>query len=825
MIGLSNSLKAQCTWAGLPLALTGSTGTSYTGNDLHITGNLTITATATWTNCKVKIDSCVIITVDDGVVFTLNGTCIDAAQNKRWRTIRIRPTGELVTSNSCYFADADTVINSINGGKYTISSTTIEKSFVGLRVSPFGGTHAGTVNGLTINGSASMYTSCFNSIIQSRYGIHVDGASAGTVNFGSGGGSTNRIADCETGIFIEGINTNIKNFDLTSMNVGGNQDACIVAEGIYGTSHTIYVGGSAANEDVYMAESENGILAKLNYNVTVEYSTLEFLSRSGILIDDCDARDLLVQNCFIRDVGDGPNEWGILVDNCDNSDITINDNYLTFSNSYQTGTAIWVTDAAGSNTVEIARDTIINRTRGIKGETLNSALIEENVIIEIPTGPSNNVWGIMDYSGDNCTIIGNYLSTSLYSNVVSIWPKGILVDQYAIGESLTCNQIDSLNTHIEVEANNPVVHYLYGNFMYKGYRGLTLLAVGSTLTANPIAGDIGPQGFSGPGGFTSDNLWKGGFAQACVRSQFCGAANLTAFAVRTSSLPWDPTSCTNSAGIGASVPSFTAYTGLDTIVCSQYYSNRMMNSGSEQSESSLHSINESLPNYAQWNIHFGNLTLLRGVDDLNADEQVYLDAFAGSNLMQIINTFKSIRLGEFTGLSSDVASINPTCQQEQNFKEYLSIYLNHVEDHSVITDNERMILESILEQCPARAGKAIAYARTYLGIPDFEYSYENCGDLLEDTPFVAEKFGINSNSDFAISPNPVKTGEGFTISNKNEKEFNLEILDLNGRLLHSQQQISKTVHLVLSDLSPGMYLVKIIPAEGNIETKRIVIIK
>jgi hypothetical protein len=288
MIGFSTNLQAQpCTWAGVPLVLTGSTGTSYTGNDLHITGNLTITATATWTNCKVKIDSCVIITVDDGVVFTLNGTCMDAAQSKRWRTIRIRPTGELVTSNSCYFADADTVINSINGGKYTIASTTIAESFVGLRVSPFTGTHTGTVNGLTINGSSSLLTSCWNSITQSRYGIHV--APAGTtVNFGSGGGATNRVSDCEAGIFIEGANSTIKNFDLSSMNTGGNQEACIVAEGLNGTSYTLHVGGPAANEDVYMTESENGVYVNLNYNVTVEYSTLEFLSRSGILLNDCD---------------------------------------------------------------------------------------------------------------------------------------------------------------------------------------------------------------------------------------------------------------------------------------------------------------------------------------------------------------------------------------------------------------------------------------------------------------------------------------------------------------------------------------------------------
>jgi len=166
MIGLSNRLLAQCSCVGVAIPISGSTGTSYMGNYLHITGNLTITANATWASCCVKVDSCVIITVDDGVVFTLNGTQMCAYQTKRWKTIRIRPTGELVTTNTCYFADADTVINSIYGGKYTIANTTIEKSFVGLRVSPFTGTHSGTVSGLNINGSASLLTSCFNSIGQ-----------------------------------------------------------------------------------------------------------------------------------------------------------------------------------------------------------------------------------------------------------------------------------------------------------------------------------------------------------------------------------------------------------------------------------------------------------------------------------------------------------------------------------------------------------------------------------------------------------------------------------------------------------------------------------
>jgi len=39
MIGLSNRLQAQCSCVGVAIPISGSTGTSYTGNYLHITGN------------------------------------------------------------------------------------------------------------------------------------------------------------------------------------------------------------------------------------------------------------------------------------------------------------------------------------------------------------------------------------------------------------------------------------------------------------------------------------------------------------------------------------------------------------------------------------------------------------------------------------------------------------------------------------------------------------------------------------------------------------------------------------------------------------------
>jgi hypothetical protein len=279
----------------------------------------------------------------------------------------------------------------------------------------------------------------------------------------------------------------------------------------------------------------------------------------------------LIQFCYIRDVGDVLNEFGILFENCDNSVITINDNFLTFSNSYQTGTGIWVPDATGSNTVWIARDTITNRTRGIKTENCKSALIEENVILEVPTGLSINSWGIIDVGGDKNTTLGNFLETPTFSGNTSRWPIGIYLDLNTIGELVQCNDIARLNRLIEIEADWSHTEFLYGNRMTDGRRGLSIISsVGPLLTA----GNIGVQGNSSSGGFTSDNRWGGTFTQACIRIDDCGNAGMIDFIVRSSGLPFDASSCIglNAYASSYSPPTFSVISGLDTMDCSQYYS-------------------------------------------------------------------------------------------------------------------------------------------------------------------------------------------------------------------------------------------------------------
>jgi hypothetical protein len=142
--------------------------------------------------------------------------------------------------------------------------------------------------------------------------------------------------------------------------------------------------------------------------------------------------------------------------------------------------------------------------------------------------------------GDKNTILGNHLSTNLYSNNVSIWPKGIYLDLNAIGDLIQCNIIDSLNTHIEIQSDNSYTEYVYGNWMHKGYRGFALTE--TTGSNNLGAGDIGIQGNSGIGGFTSVNIWEGGFVQGCVRSQYCGLAGAVELTSTLAPLLTAPTS-------------------------------------------------------------------------------------------------------------------------------------------------------------------------------------------------------------------------------------------------------------------------------------------
>lgn len=390
-----------------------------------------------------------------------------------------------------------------------------------------------------------------------------------------------------------------------------------------------------------------------------------------------------------------------------------------------------------------------------------------------------------------------------------------------IGELLQCNDIARLNRHIEIEADWSNTEFLYGNRMTDGRRGLSIISSVGPLAG---AGNIGDQGNASSGGFTSDNRWGGTFTQGCIRIDDCGIAGMIDFIVRSSGLPFDASSCISLNGYASSYspPTFSVNSGLDTIDCSQYYS-RLSAPDINSSSSRIKEIGSDMPDYFVWNTHFANMVLLNGAENLTTEEQNYWNEMQDGNIMRIVNIFNGIRSNNYSGLLDQVSEILPTCQQEENYKNFLTIFLTHVEDHSELSENELEILRSILSQCPHRAGKVISNVRTFLGLSDQEYDLNACGDLNEDSaPFISKT--INSyNSMNVIYPNPIQSGKDLKFSNALPSNTEFQILDINGRILAVEQKELSVSSIMLPELNPGIYLLKVATPDGLNQMQRFVI--
>lgn len=119
----------------------------------------------------------------------------------------------------------------------------------------------------------------------------------------------------------------------------------------------------------------------------------------------------------------------------------------------------------------------------------------------------------------------------------------------------------------------------------------------------------------------------------------------------------------------------------------------------------------------------------------------------------------------------------------------------------------------------------IALGGDYSGINSFVPTF-----IVNVQPeFAVEEFNETSLSNFVVAPNPVTTEARFSFYNRDANDVNLQVFDLLGNLIHTEQirgaaASEQTVNLNTSSFNNGVYIYKLTSA-GTKLTGRLVVNK
>ncbi|MBK8845846.1 MAG: T9SS type A sorting domain-containing protein [Bacteroidetes bacterium] len=171
--------------------------------------------------------------------------------------------------------------------------------------------------------------------------------------------------------------------------------------------------------------------------------------------------------------------------------------------------------------------------------------------------------------------------------------------------------------------------------------------------------------------------------------------------------------------------------------------------------------------------------------------------FSNAGLLQMVNEFVMDSLVQGAVMVNDI--IIPENNVENNFKNFNEVYLQTwAVDNFTTSASHQSILENIAYQNPLNGGEAVYSARVLLGL-----------DFVDFTSNV-NRLNNNIESEMPLSivyPNP--TNDYIYLNPSLSGAFNLEIYDSKGTLL-IRKEITDNRHIQVSELSDGIYFVKII---------------
>lgn len=445
----------------------------------------------------------------------------------------------------------------------------------------------------------------------------------------------------------------------------------------------------------------------------------------------------------------------------------------------------------------------------------NVRVVNNTIQIAKPTSTSIYNAPVWLDNSDNCFIKGNSLTCNP-SNAAS-WNTYGVFSNASVNNVYKCNTISKVSACLKFQnACNP--SSIYYNSLNNNPSDPCLYGVWLDNS-----GQTGPIGYNGGSWQMSDDIW-GDFSTADTYAQNSSIGS-TIYYDGSNTMPkplslYQPQVNGNSTGIGASTPySPSSTSNLNSQTCTE--AARMMNPTSGGKSGSV--SGNAAESFSHAGFDNANDELVYGasnkkrlflpVNTLSSTSKVIkganeadfymvdslIDVYYQTQNLSVLNSAKNVN-------SAIVANNN----QEQNQKDFNSIYCVYVQADSLVSTTQIFNLQNMAQLCPFTEGLAVYEARALMRNWDDTTVYFN---VCENNPpqYSANSRLVNttqtvSESMIGVYPNP--TNGSLTVT-CNCKDCIFVVYDIAGRIVLSQKLSENETKVDVSSLNNGTYIYKI----------------
>ena len=812
---------------------------------ITVEGLFTINKNFTINNSALLCDKDAEINILAGKKLTANNSIFKVCGDDMWNGVKVNgSTAEIILLKS-EINDAKKAINSINGGKFTVTSSTFNKNYYGIYVDTYPYQHQGTVKKSIFKSTSNLLTPYSGRaeagiyvkdvgylLTGSNYGINI-GSSANSNDknyfYGPGNGSTsgNLKPGINIGIKLVHSSARIYNNEFRDFILKNYIDtqfkAGIDIEGVtdlfaHGFLYfpKIQIGNPYPNEKNYFYNSTAGINGIDIFEVVVNKNTFDMgaystLSGSYAIKFFNNYGNHNTDNIIINNIIKGVEKGVVLEELREVDQLQVNNNYIELNNSAN-NIGIYADYVYDIDGFEMKDNTITQCTRGIFIRDANPHTISKNNIVLNPTiyASTSNIGININNSADGILSNNTISSTNTTTNTKVY---GINISsQYGV-PIIECNDISKTGTAMSfngISNSLPKNSEINGNQMYLNHNCMV-------LTNNTILGDIGRVNRA------SDNKWSSN--NTGYHTYTYGAnGNFSPLWTRGGGLPYEPTfNGSNFPGNDVDIRTNAIGTVLDCGGVQPCPGCFVAQSGNI----ALPAFNSLYTNdTAKWLAQYQYYVALAN-DSLivNKAVQAFKDSMKLSAVGKMLN-FKN-NLSTSINSKTSLMAVNPSNLQENKLKTVLELKYDALNNSwDTIPSRAFTVLNSIAAECPFIEGPAVYEARAlvnqYLNI-GYNNSCEDYTTLTPKSKRLKNSAGMNEERVINVYPNPAKEIFNISIVLNSKENAQLILLDMNGRILKNSILTNGNNELNIEDLSSGIYFYQISIDENLQQTDKLII--
>ncbi|WKZ74791.1 MAG: PKD domain-containing protein [Vicingaceae bacterium] len=792
----------------------GGSTTWTTNTYINLNGVMEIDQDFTFSNCpNIYLGQNARINIPAGKKLRIeNASKLEAAcPQKMWDGIYLQTYTSEFEADISTFKHAQQAVVSQNGAKYTITSTTFDQNWIGVKVEPFAFNHSGTV---TAGGMGPTSFLCTAPLMyphlgkRSHAGIYIQqvGNQNGSITVGHSVLFDNQ----NTGVLAEASNVLVKGCVFQNMGIVQGQGGGIGVHtkgGDLGAIKTT-VGGLPSNTNNFN-NCFTGVLiegwqdAEVSYN---NFTGTNTTAVTGIRVQHITKygqpipyKNITIKNNTITNYQTGINLYSNM-----NAIVLVQKNTIN-QQGVPFGSGIIAQEMPISitfNLTTIKQNTITAPATGIHASGLNNALIEDNTVSKLKQFTMFNTYGVL---------LRACLSAKVKDNTVSSQQPSTNTRQHGYAFEMseatfaTCNEADKTGTGMRCAGAMPN-SFLLGNTFMNNHHGFT-------MSNNAIIGEQYRMVQNTK--YPSDNRWQGSFNSRSVTNDNINPnKNLSPFYVRSISgnNPFYPNAGVQVVNQLALVhlvknpPLLCDNIGIPGIKkgISQQIAKKQIPLSDTTSVIGRIQVFESLQQSYTWQ---PDTILTQFTDSMQATSY---------RALQLIDSIMFDTTQCNMALLNSCQSIVPQNHVEQHIQNASEIYISsRVNNNGIYTPQQISDLEYIASLCPFDDGQGVYLARFLLQkVSNTEY-LNSCEDATGNNLRISgnERENetmyefIENKEKISVYPNPAN--ETFSVELDQEREIQIEVFDILGQKVTSQFSKSKLSTVTVVNLPTGLYIVKI----------------